>query len=236
MAKTLPQLKLEVQGIVKDSLTAISSDDFNNAIAYAVRILSRKSPLAKYYDRTGDATSFYWTIPSNYEIGFSYITGVQCPYLVTDIASSGLRGSKLGSPYLLSTQYDIFQSADGTYAFRLDFQPSTSDVVRFHFTARHSVTTSASTILTTDDEDSVIFLAASYCFKLLQAKANNTNDTSLNADLVNLVSRSSEYGSLATFYEEQSGLGGYLETEGAAIFGDAWVLPTQHKTNYLTHA
>jgi hypothetical protein len=210
--KTLSQLRTDVMKIVKDTDKVLESSDVDFAVLRAIRLLSQKSPLIKTEDKTGDGSTFKWAVPSAFSVDFSTLVAVYYPFDETDEEQALL---------LEPDEYDILKTSAGAYYFRLNSaKPSSSEKVRFVYTAMHSVTDASSTLTSTLDEDAIIFYAASQCLVTLAIKSINTGDPSLGADTVVYGNRYRAYMDIAIIYLDKSGLKGYEKNDiaGGCVF------------------
>lgn len=215
--KKLSEYVTELGTICHDEDNALNNTSIENNVKRAARVLSRQKPHVSVSDITGNGTSSMWAVSINatdWEDGFSTLQRCWCPFDKDDEDET---------TELDPSDFDVFEYQTGVWYFRLmDTTPSSSEVVRFQYTAYHTITDSASTIDSDADEDKVLWYAASLCFENMAAKAAGLKSPSLGSDLVDFQSRVQHYLNLAKEYREKSGIGITEPTKekGASIWQD----------------
>ena len=222
MRRTLEELSSEVSGLIKDGDGYVNTDELAAAVQRGIARLSEAHPRKIIKDWTGDGSAKVFDMPTTYEGDFSNILRVIYPFDATAVT--------LGEDIELS-RLTLVETTEGIFKLRCDFAPASAKTLRALFTAHHAVTAGSSTITTVAHEDSVIHWAAAECLRIMAAKAIAVGDSTIGADTVIYQSRSSQYKSLADFYEEQSG----LNQIPAFIFNRVSVLMPDGSP-YLTHA
>jgi hypothetical protein len=227
VSKKLAELRDEVLGLCQNADKVAQAQDIDRAIERAVRVYSRKQPRLYFESFTGTGSAYEWALNLSYYLPqFSKVTTVEYPFEAVQVPGK----------LLVKEDFDVYEKTAAVWYFRLRYDtPSASEFVRVTYTALHSVTETASTVGSADAEDSIVMLAAAMVLRILAAKAVATSNSGLGADTVDYQSRSSQYASLATEYEKQSGLLPYLaqnEAQGGAIFVSLGRAPKA--TDYMT--
>lgn len=221
MSRLLEALTNEVRGLIKDSDGYVSEDELAAAVRRGIARLSEARPRRIIADFTGNGSTKVFALPITFESGFSDVVKVLYPF----------DGSAVELPEDVElARLSVVDVGDGTFKLRLDFVPANGKKVRVVFTAHHAVDDQSSTINTASDEDAVIHWAAAECLRIMAAKAIGVGDSLLGADTVSYQSRSSQYKSLADFYEEKSG----LKVIPGFVFNRVTVT-TNEGLPYLTH-
>lgn len=205
--KTLSEIRDTVNGLIQDRDDYLTTTVINDAIATAVRALSKKKPYLVFESKSGDGTTEEWALSTSTWVGgFSRIVTVYYPWDTTDTPTPP-------TP-LNPTSYSVYEKTAGVYWVRLNtVTPSSSEVVRFYYTSRHSITDSTSTLRDEGDEDSVARLAAGLCLDIMAVRAIAVSGSSIGADTVAYQSRQQQYEAMSRVYKAQSGLASYLQEE-----------------------
>lgn len=221
MSRLFEALLNEVRGLIKDSDGYVSEDELAAAVRRGVSRLSEARPRRIAHDILGNGSTRVYTLPGTFTAGFSDVVKVQYPF--------DPNAAELPEDIELS-RLSVVDVGDGTFKLRFDFAPAISKKVRVVFTAHHSVDDQENTIKSATDEDAVIHWAAAECLRIMAAKAISVGDSLLGADTVSYQSRSSQYKSLADFYEEKSG----LKLIPGFVFNRV-TMTTNEGEPYLTH-
>lgn len=214
MSKQLGTLRAELKRIIKDGDAYLTDDDYNDTLARAVRVLSSRTPYFSIKNQAGDGTSFQWAVPADWVPSWSNLVKVEYPF-----------SSSTQTPIepLEPDQYDLLEYTAGVFYFRLkEAIPATGETARFTYTTYQSITETTSTLTASDDEDAVLYYAASQCFRRMAARTIAVSDPTLGADTVAYQPRESQYGALADYYEKLSGLIDYANKplSGALVYAD----------------
>ena len=214
MSKKLDTLRAELKRIVKDNDAYLTDDDYNDALARAVRVFSSRTPQVSIADKSGDGSTFLWAVPTDWVAGWSGIVEVVYPFSST---------TQTPIDPLEPDQYGLIEKASGDFYFLLkEATPGSGEVARFRYTTYQSITDTTSTITASNDEDSILFYAASQCFRRMAARTIAVSDPTLGADTVAYQPRESQYAALADYYEKLSGLIDYANKplSGALVYSD----------------
>lgn len=212
MARLKTQIRTEVETLIQNKDKVIEPADINYQIDRAVRVLSRRNPRRFQRQITGDGSTQEWLLASaSWVPGMSSIEALYYPWDDTDTPHP---------PAALSPgDYAVYEKTandETTYYLRLENEtPSSSEYVRLIYVSPQAITDSASTCTITnpDWEDAVILLAASFCLKIMAARAIALSNSAIGADTVDYGSRSQQYLSLSDQYRGESGLAAYLQTD-----------------------
>ncbi|MBU0691546.1 hypothetical protein KKH18_07000 [bacterium] len=221
MSRHFDALANEVRGLIKDGDGYVSEDELAAAVRRGIARLAEARPRRIIADFPGNSSAQVFTLPNSFEPCFSDVVKVLYPF---DASAVELPED------LELARLTLVETGDGTYKLRLPFAPANAKQLRVVFTAHHTVNEQTSTIKAAADEDAVIHWAAAECLRIMAAKAIGVGDSLLGADTVSYQSRSSQYKSLAEFYEEQSG----LKTIPGFVFNRVFVT-TNEGLLYLTH-
>jgi len=221
VSRLFEALANEIRGLIKDGDGYVSEDELAASLRRGIARLAEARPRRIITDFTGNGSAKVFTLPTTFEAGFSDVVKVLYPFDANAV--------EMPEDIELA-RLSVVDVGDGTFKLRLDFAPAVSKKVRIVFTARHSMDDQGSTIKSVSDEDAVIHWAAAECLRIMAAKAIGVGDSLLGADTVSYQSRSSQYKSLADFYEEQSG----LKMIPGFVFNRV-TMTTNEGLPYLTH-
>lgn len=234
----MPLTAIESVAQIKEILNAddgdISTPAIQQAVQRAIRILSKRSPQRLYYEPpnlTGSQQA--WNVPAAWQVGFSVLFRVDYPVLGDQGASEDVelrpenytaRQSSATDP--LIWQFQVF-----------GFTPAAASRIRFHYTAMQKIgdTAAECTIQDMDDENSFLWLAASFCFKILASRAARVTTGSFSGDTISYQTRSQQYLTLAKEYLAMSGLESFLVSETGGLAMLDWESKTPEATSWLTH-
>jgi hypothetical protein len=154
-----------------ESGALVAPDDYDRCIAAALRKYSKDKPYQVIEDIPGDGTAQY-DIVLGWSPEYSHIVSIEYP--VGDVP-----------PTVLSDDQYSLISQSGT--LRLSFRLGTNDALRITYTAIRSADD-----VPEIDVGAFCFLTASYCLELLANQFVQSADSTINADVVNYRSKSSE--------------------------------------------
>lgn len=209
-----------------DRTENLSNNEMNRSIRRAVAKYSIDAPLRKANKFTG-SDDFRYTLPTDWEWGFSIPESLEWP------ASDS---NHQAPTYLKYSDWDITNNGTSNALHFFSITPGTSDDFTLHYTVRHTVAASSSTVPDADFE-ALSFLCASYAALALAGKLLRNRDSMLAADGVNFRTQSDNYRSQAKdlfrTYKDHMGLP-EKGPKGADFYADIDVEPPWG-TGYLTH-
>lgn len=135
-------------------------------------------------EMTGDGSKYDFDLPTDWVEGFSQIIDIEYP-----------SGSQIPT-YLKAYQYRIYQSATTKKLRLLTYIPGATEKLLVTYTLPHSVT---SAVNTTEQQDfsAICDLAASVGCDYLAEKFAQTQSSTLDADVVNYLSKVDYYRNLS---------------------------------------
>jgi hypothetical protein len=170
---------------VKDKLSHPKNLD-NNAweriINEAINVYSLYRPDIKVADTSGTGV-FDYSLPADYEDGFSSILSVEYPFDSNDQIPSLLKAGR---------DYRLYRDPTSLKLRFLSATPSTSETFRLTYTIVHVVTTAASTI-PPPDERAVANLASALLAEQLAAEFEKTSPSTMPDITFDLRTKSKEY-------------------------------------------
>lgn len=245
MSRSAADFASAVAGLVKDDGSFLTpagvgvDGDIATAVTRALGVLSLRSPAQLAQEYAGNGSTFLFSAPTLWIPTQSAILNVYCPWEQNEQDQSTDYGP--GS-------VEVFELSAGTLALRtLTFTASAGNTIRVMYTGTHTPRVplvpgpdTPSTIKTLSDEDSVIFLAASECLRIMASKANALASAALGSSFTDSVARGDTYIRLADYYEERSGLKPYLRRkEGGSTFSQfprfTSITRARGRTRPLTH-
>ena len=209
MSRYLPALTQAVKDLCGASDDDLSRAAIIAAVNRATEILSRRSPATVRATQTGDGSTIAWTAPTGWDQERWELT-----YAYYPILDDGEAEDTELYPENFACRWNTSSSL---WQFRLyDVIPANAKHVLFIYNRPHSITDTTTTIANTDDEDAVVNLATSFCFRILAAKYIRITSGAFSADAINYGDRSKQCLELAKNYQELSGLGTYLNSDTAS--------------------
>lgn len=183
----------KVIAIVKDDSGKLSNpDDFNAAIAAALKTYSKHRPDIAVEDITGNGTHDY-DLPDAWMEGFSSISSIEYPM------------DKVPAELLDNDEYAVYQTPDGKKIRLMNDMPPTTDAFRLSYTLPRMQDT-----ILANDEDALCNLSASFCLDQLANAFAQTSDSTIGADSVNYRTKSYEFAQRAKkhmqLYKEHVGI------------------------------
>jgi len=170
----LGEVSARVRQNLQDDLLEVP--EIEDAIERAVALFSADCPRVLSYEWTGDGETYEFALPADFEQGVSYIKVVEYP--------AGERRPQILRP----DQYLIYDSK-----LRLvNATPGSTEKVKIHYTAKHSVTESTTT-LSDAEELALSDLATSLVARMLASKYMRMFDPGI-------ISEGIDYGRKAEMY------------------------------------
>jgi hypothetical protein len=207
MSSFVALTKLKVQdakGVLADPA------DYETLIQEALKHYSRLRPVIEVESLTGDGNS-YFTIPANFEYRWSWIRNIEYP----------LDG--FPPEYIDKNNYKVEETGDGVLVRFIDTNyPGDGDNFLFRYARRHTITETANTIMAAD-KDAFCLLAAYYCCMSISTYYSQTQDPTLEADVIAYRTKGDEFKTraqdfLKAFNEkvkpDQTGVIGEWDMEG----------------------
>ena len=181
---TTDELQNKIIGKVKDDSGKVTSTDYENAAAEALKRYSKHCPLLVCEDIVGNATNDL-PLPTGWSEGISSIVSVEYPI------------GNVPETLIDTDQWYVYQSPTGKKLRLTELQPKITESVRVLYNGLHAEST-----VPDADEDAIANLAASFCLRQLAAVYGQTGDSSLSADVVNYRSKADEFKRLADSFEK----------------------------------
>jgi len=200
------------------------------AIRHATRVYSKDRPLEKIHDdTTADGSKYDFDLPYDWENGFSAIIGrVEYP------VSSDLQVPQ----YVDDNDWVIYKKVAEWVLRFLAFKPSSSYTIRFLYTTPHAITDEDCTVYE-NDFDAVCELATGFCYKALASKFAQTQEPTIEADVIDYARKTDEYTELAKvsfeLYAQQMGKGNEVAEKPGAMAVQELDIQFPWTADYLTH-
>jgi len=219
--KFLPQFVSETRLRIPDP--AISEVDLESFIQEAVKDFSRFRPRILQVDFTGDGSAYQFTLPAEFEEGFSTIVNVEYP-----------KGERIPR-YLKPYEWIIYKDGTTLKLHLLTVIPQATKIVRVNYTARHVLSDASSTIPVADEE-TIIVGACALAAQSLAAHAASTQASALAEETINWLEKRVHYTTLAEEYRRiyQARLGFKLDEIAPSAFSAAR-MPMARERILLTH-
>lgn len=193
-------------GCTLEILSVMSLESYDRHIAAALSRYSKHRPGSDVADITGDGTHDY-DLPDAWVDEFSSIVSIEYP--IGEVPES----------LMDEDDYKIYRTADAKQIRLLSDAPAVTESFRVTFTVPRGATT-----VPDGDVDALSMLAASFCLEELANAFAQTGDSTINADVVNYRSKSSEFSSrakrLLQLYKEHMGLKDNDTVPAAAVIRD----------------
>lgn len=228
---TIEDIRSKINFNLQDDSEILRPEERDLAIKHAVRIYSKDRPLEKIkVDSTANGSKYDFDLPYDWEIDFSAIMS-SIEYPVSDDIQI--------PQFIDDNDWIIYKKTDTNHVLRFKtFRPSSGYDIRYHYTTPHTVTDTNCTIYE-NDFDAVCELATGFCYRALAAKYAQTQEPSIEADVIDYARKTDEYITLAKeafeFYARHIGKGEEdIAKPGAMAVYDLdiqfpWV------ADYLTH-
>jgi hypothetical protein len=205
--------------------------DMDECITAAVDEHSDHRPYVQYHVVTGDASD-----PADYDLHADFI------WDWSDILELEYPTGNNPRSLLEVDDYEIWYDGPNTkYQIRfLSAKPTATETYQMKFTSRHDtpVDRPAADTIPAQDFNAVCMLSASYCYHSLAAKFTQTQDPTMNQDIINYHSKGEEYNSLAAkmrrLYFRSIGKSDEPMPEVAIATKD-WDSEFAGQVDYLTH-
>lgn len=222
----LPDYRDFIEDKLGITFTGLLEDaQVNREIQNAATKFSIDSPQIEALEITGDGT-YRYNLPSDWEDNFSYITQIEYP-----------PGEQVPK-FLKTSAWNVFNNGTDTKIQLFTITPNSSDTFVVHYTTRHTITETTSTV---PDAQFVPmgYLAAVYVAIACAGQSLRHREAKNNLDLSQTFrSKAQEYISQAkTFFQKYAELMG-IPADGikpADFMGDLDVKTPWGETNYLTH-
>lgn len=179
-------------GCTLEILSVMSLEAYDRHITTALQRYSKHRPGITVVDIIGDGTHDYAT-PTGWTDDFSSIVSIEYPI------------GAVPETILDEDDYKIYQTTSAKKIRLINDVPPATESFRVAFTVPRTATT-----VPAGDVDALAWLAAAYCLEELANAFTQTGDSTINADVVNYRSKSSEFASrakrLMQLYKEHMGL------------------------------
>jgi hypothetical protein len=197
----------------------LTDGDKKNCINRAVSVYSERRPYIKTVEGTGDGTRNS-DVPSDWDTNFSRIESLEYPLAQTprnfirvkdrkiNRGPSGMQIEWLGAEY-----------------------PSDGDGYYLTYTIKHTVSETASTVYSSDEE-AVVVKAAQFACEAISAHYNRSADSSVDLDAVDHRSKADQFRTLGTEYKTD--FDEMIPDRGDGVFGD-WDQESTLNTEKIFH-
>ena len=176
--------KIDIE--LKDTASFLSSDDKFQALDDAIYQYSKDRPRIRMKEYDGDGSSYDFLLPDDFIETFSWIKMVEYP------------AGKQEPRIIKEEKYAVYFKNE-LYYLRLKYDtPSSSESLRVWYTTLHNEGT-----IPESDTRLVVKLATSYCFRMLAARFAQSKDSTIDADVVDYRSKTSQYTALADKLENE---------------------------------
>lgn len=189
----LPDIRNEIENLLKDDAGFLTSDQRNVAINRAIKQVSHDRPFGLVVDITGDGTKTYDIEGVGFKRGWSDIKTVEHP-------------AAEDPPVFRDRDDDwiVYEDPSKTEGARmrllfLSVTPTSAETIRVTFTQPHTVTEGEST-LTETEFLAVVYLCMVILYRALAAKFAQSMDPTIDADAVDYGGRSQNYLFLSERY------------------------------------
>lgn len=195
MALNIGEIRNKVISRIQDKVQALSvspGGDVDVCILSAVEEYQKDHPLEKAV-RVAGAGTYKYAISNltGYVDGFSSIKGVAYPHL----------GTEQDLPWLDGQDFGTVRDHNGLSLWFAGMSPTAAEFFLTLFTLPHTVSATAWTPRSSDDE-AIADLAAGYCCDELAARYSQETDTTIQADSVNRLQKADLYRSMATRFKD----------------------------------
>ena len=229
-AVTIEDVRSKVNFNLQDDSQILRPEEKDLAIKHAVRVYSKDRPLEKIKeDATADSEKFDFDLPYDWEEDFSAIIS-RIEYPVSDDIQV--------PQYVDDNDWVIFKKAAGSVLRFLASIPSSSYTIRYLYSISHSVTDTDCTLYE-NDFDAVCELATGFCYRALAAKYAQTQEPTVEADVIDYAHKADEYLRLATDaftnYAKHMGKGEEAEEKPPAMAVQDLDIQFPWSSDYLTH-
>lgn len=203
-----------------------SSADIDGCIQDAIMEYSKIHAQEKSIDFSGDGTAYSFSMPSDWMDGFSVIKQVEYPL--------GEQSPEIIKPY----RFRAYKGTAGNVTFRLvEDIPSSTGTVRVTYLLPHTGSSSSFTI-PDSDVAAVAALAASKVARQLAAQNARTQSNTMDADVVNYLSKVANWTTLADKLEDRykslMSVPKNTDVDASTMYGD-WDSEYPWRGSFLTH-
>jgi len=229
-AVTIENFRSKLQFILQDDSEKIGPTELDLAIDHSVRIYSKDRPLEKIKeDDTANSSKYDFDLPYDWDDRFSAIIG-RIEYPVSDDVQT--------PQYMDDNDWIIYEKANGKVLRFLTIKPSSNYTIRYKYLVPHTVSDTDCTIHE-NDFDAVCDLAAGICFFALAAKHSQTEEPTIDADVIDYGRKADQYNELAkdsfNRYSEHMGRAGAKSRRSGASISKDLDLGFAWGSGYLTH-
>jgi hypothetical protein len=197
---------------LQDTAEIVSQPERQRAVREAVRIYSRQRPQTKVQTITGTGSAFTFTLPVDWETGFSRVLAIEFPV------------DQQTPEFLDEEQYAVRQAPTAPYAERLQFldmRISSGKTAYVVYTVAHLVNDQGSDTVPINDREAVAMLAAAICFRALAAYYAQSTVSTIGAESVDHGEKTKLYLEMASAaestYLQEIGLASKLVGAAAAV-------------------
>lgn len=191
-------IRKAVKALLQDDAGFLTQDEIDSAIDVGLRQVNNDRPLRKVVDITGDGTQSYALEPEGFQKQFSRILRVEHP-------------AGENPPIFLAENDDWFWDEDPTQIagekIRLRFlaiTPVATEDIRVTFTANYTLTTDTTTTDLSDiSGNGLIYLTTEMLLRAMANRFASTTDSTIDADAVDYVGRSSNFSFNAQQFKEK---------------------------------
>jgi hypothetical protein len=134
----------------------------------------------------------------NFVDGFSYIDKIE--------ASAPTIASNERPSYLERDEWEYYRDDSAYRVYFVTKQPTSSDTIRFTYTALHTINeldSATADTIPTQDQEAIILFAASQAFSSMAGLTAGSQDPSLRSDVVNYKTKSAQYMQLSKEMKKQ---------------------------------
>lgn len=218
MAYTREDYLTRLETILQDDAEKLQPDDKYRLLSQAVLVFSKDRPQKKMKEETGDGSKYDFSLPTDWVDGFSFILGdIEYPADLYQDPAYIEEGDWIFFKKLVATVSTV-------YLRIRTFIPASGHKLRYEYAIPHTFNEATCTIPDNDIE-SVVSLAAAFCFWALAAKFAQSTDSTIEADVIDYQRKSDLYATLAkekmATYNSLMGLGEESKGNAAASAGVA---------------
>lgn len=205
-----------------------TSTIYDTYIQEAVKQYSKRRPRKMIYAHTVTSNEgSIFELPSDWETDFSWIINIEYPINTTEPKT------KFPPQILNPKAYEVQQiPAEYRIRFLETPYPTAGDEFWVRYVIRHTVSASLSSI-PASDEEAVSNLAVHYAAAALARRYATTTDSSITADVVTPIAKSTEYRDLAR--DAKADYDEAVKDETTGIIGEWDYEDMYYGTDALTH-
>ena len=187
MSFTKADIRAGVRGNLGDP-GGLTDQDIDQHIGEAIFAYSKLVPNYKVTDLTGDGSAYDFSLPSDFQLGFSSIVSIEFP------------ANEQVPTYLADTSWILYQNTTTT-KFRFLLTPGNGEIARIAYTVPHSIDADDASLTTVIDADRVAieYLTTARAAEELAAEATRLS-VGTNSDIPFLPAPVASYRLLAQDY------------------------------------